>query len=376
MTPATQVERLSNLISAAAAVVGEVDLDRVLRRLLTEARAATGARYAALGVLGPHGVLSDFIHEGFDNETVRRIGSFPQGRGVLGTVVREKKTIVVDEISTHADSYGFPEGHPTMKAFLGVPLRAGDSVFGNLYLTEKPGGFDESDVSLVEALAVIGGSAVSTARLRERLEAIAIVEDRDRIARDLHDTIIQDLFAIGLGLQGLSDRVTEESISTVLDQAVDQVHGTVETLRKYIYQLKSADDTRSSLSNQIGEIADRMGSAYPTLITLRIEGDIDTIEFRTGEEILKLVTEAVSNALRHSQAEEVVIQASRDGEGFTLSVKDDGFGFELDEVRRGMGLINMRERVQRLGGQLEIESAVGDGTTVVIRLPGLWPASR
>jgi len=129
--------------------------------------------------------------------------------------------------------------------FSGVPLRAGDSVFGNLYLTDKPGGFDESDVSLIEALAVIGGSAVSTARLRERLEAIAIVEDRDRIAGDLHDIIIQDLFAIGLGIQGLSDRVTEESISTVLDEAVDQLHQTVETLRMYIHELRSADDTRS-----------------------------------------------------------------------------------------------------------------------------------
>ncbi len=127
--------------------------------------------------------------------------------------------------------------------FSGVPLRAGDSVFGNFYLTDKPGGFDESDVSLIEALALVGGSAVSTARLRERLEAIAIVEDRDRIAGDLHDTIIQDLFAIGI--QGLSDRVTEESISTVLDEAVDQLHQTVETLRMYIHELRSADDTRS-----------------------------------------------------------------------------------------------------------------------------------
>ncbi len=371
MTEATQVERLSNLIGAAAAVVGEVDLDRVLRRLVTEARAATGAKYAALGVLGAHGVLSDFIHEGFDDETVRRIGSFPQGRGLLGTVVRDKTTIVVDEISTHPDSYGFPDGHPIMESFLGVPLRAGDSVFGNPYLTHKPGGFNQSDVSLIEALAVIGGSAVSTARLRERLEAIAIVEDRDRIARDLHDTIIQDLFAIGLGIQGLSDRVTEESVSQVLDQAVDQLHGTVETLRRYIYELKSPVGDRSVLSSQIDELADRMGSAYPTRITFTIEGDVDTIEPRTAEEIMKLVTEAVSNALRHSQAEEVTIHVGRDGVGLTLSIKDNGLGFEMEKVRHGMGLINMAERVQRLGGQLEIESAVGDGTSVAIQLPRL-----
>lgn len=371
MTKATQVERLSDLISAAAAVVGEVDLDRVLRRLVREARAATGAKYAALGVLGPHGVLSDFLHDGLDDEVVRRIGSFPQGRGVLGTVVREKRIIVVDEISTHPDSYGFPDGHPVMESFLGVPLRAGNSVFGNLYLTDKPGGFNESDVSLIEALAVIGGSVVSTARLRERLEAIAIVEDRDRIARDLHDTIIQDLFAIGLGIQGLSDRVTEESISGVLDQAVDQLHSTVETLRRYIYELRSPDDTRTKLSSRIGELADRMGSAYPTRITFTTEGDVDAIESRTADEIMKLVTEAVSNALRHAKAEEVVIHVSREGHGLTLSVKDDGVGFEMDEVQSGMGLFNMRERVQRLGGHLQIESGAGDATTVAIQFPRL-----
>jgi signal transduction histidine kinase len=371
MTSAKQVERLFDLISAAAAVVGEVDLDLVLRRLVSEARTATGARYAALGVLGPHGVLSDFIYEGIDAETALAIGTPPQGRGVLGTVVREKKTIVVDEISAHPDTFGFPEGHPPMEAFLGVPLRAGASVFGNLYLAEKSGGFDESDVALVEALAVIGGSAVNTARLRERLEAVAIVEDRDRIARDLHDSVIQDLFAIGLSLQGLSHRVTETSITTVLSEAVDQLHGTVEALRKYIYELRTADEFRKGLSGQMADLTERMGSAYPTLITLVVDGDIDDIDVRTAEEVMKLVTEAVSNALRHSQAEVVTIRASRDDVDLRLSVSDDGLGFELDDVQKGMGLINMRERAQRLGGQFEIESEVGSGTKVSIRLSGL-----
>jgi signal transduction histidine kinase len=258
-----------------------------------------------------------------------------------------------------------------MEAFLGVPLRAGASVFGNLYLAEKSGGFDESDVALVEALAVIGGSAVNTARLRERLEAVAIVEDRDRIARDLHDSVIQDLFAIGLSLQGLSHRVTETSITTVLSEAVDQLHGTVEALRKYIYELRTADEFRKGLSGQMADLTERMGSAYPTLITLVVDGDIDDIDVRTAEEVMKLVTEAVSNALRHSQAEVVTIRASRDDVDLRLSVSDDGLGFELDDVQKGMGLINMRERAQRLGGQFEIESEVGSGTKVSIRLSGL-----
>lgn len=371
MTPPTQVERLSALIDAAAAVVGEVDLDHVLRRLVGEARSATGAQYCALGVLGSHGVLSDFIYEGVDEETTREIGSLPLGRGVLGTVVREKKTIVLDEIAAHPDAFGFPEGHPLMTSFLGVPVRAGTTVFGNLYLTDKPGGFDNADVTVVEALAVIAGSAVSTARLRERLKSIAIVEDRDRIARDLHDSVIQDLFAIGLSLQGLSDRVSEESTSETLNRVVDQLHGTVETLRRYIYELKSADDLRERFSAQLADLGERMANAYPTVINLDLEGDLDGIERRISEELVKLVTEAMSNALRHSKADEVTIRALRDERGVEIGISDNGTGFEIKRVEGGMGLVNMRERVQLLGGEFSIDAVPGSGTTVLIRLPGL-----
>lgn len=370
MTTPAQVERLSSLMSAAAAVVGEVDLDHVLRRLVTEARVATGARYAALGVIGPHGVLSDFIFEGVDDDVANKIGSLPQGRGVLGTVVRERKTIMVDDIASHEESFGFPDGHPPMTSFLGVPLRAGQTVFGNLYMADKPGSFDESDATLVEALAVIAGSAVSTARLHERLKSIAIVEDRDRIARDLHDSIIQDLFAVGLSLQGLSERVADDSSSAVLDTAVDQLHSSVETLRKYIYELRAADEFREKLSGQLAGLVERMGNAYPTRISLDLRGDVDGIELRVAEELLKLVTEAVSNALRHSRAEDVTIEATRDADGLTISVVDDGAGFDIEKVDRGMGLISMRERVLRLGGEFHIEAMPGKGTAVSIRLPG------
>lgn len=371
MTGPTQVERLSALIDAAAAVVGEIDLDHVLRRLVTEARATTGARYAALGVLGPHGILSDFIYEGVDRSVATKIGSLPLGRGVLGTVVRERQTIVLEDISAHADSYGFPEGHPVMTSFLGVPVRTGETVFGNLYITDKPGGFDENDVTVVEALAVIAGSAVSTARLRERLKATAIVEDRDRIARDLHDSVIQDLFAVGLSLQGLSSRLTIESNSAVLDTAVDQLHSVVETLRKYIYELRAADHYREGLSGMLTDLVERMGNAYPTRVSLDLEGELDTVEIRVAEELLKLITEAVSNALRHSRAEEVTVRAVRNAESLTISIEDDGAGFNLQGVDRGMGLINMRERVRRLGGEFHIEAVPDQGTVVSIRLPGL-----
>jgi GAF domain-containing protein len=207
VTQTPGLDRIASLISGAAAVVGEADLGDLLRRLVAEARSATGARYAALGVLGEHGVISEFIYEGVDEATARIIGHLPTGRGVLGTVIRENTTIVLERISDHPDSYGFPPGHPHMSTFLGVPVAVEDSAFGNLYLTDKKGGFDDNDVVLIQALSRIAGAAVHTSRLQGRLRSLAVVEERNRIARDLHDSVIQDLFAVGLGLQSLAARL-------------------------------------------------------------------------------------------------------------------------------------------------------------------------
>ncbi len=363
------IGRLSGLISAAAAVVGEIDLDRVLRRLVSEARSATGAEYAALGVIGPHNVLSDFIYEGVGEETAREIGALPVGRGVLGTVVRKRQTILLDDLSTHPDFQGFPPGHPIMTNFLGVPVRAGETVYGNLYLADKPGGFTAEDAAVVEALAVIAGSAVNTARLRERLKSMAVVEDRNRIARDLHDTIIQDLFAVGLTIQSLSDRMPDDATSSMLNDAVDRLDKAVEDLRGYIYELRVSDELRRKLDQQLAELVERMGGAYPAEVSLVTSGDFSDIDPLFTEEALKLVTEALSNALRHARAERVEVSAASEGEWLRLEVGDDGIGFDLETAGRGMGLVNMRDRVHRLGGEFELESTEGAGTKVTIRLP-------
>lgn len=371
MTVVPLVERLSGLVDAAAAVVGEADLSQVLRRLVTEARSATGASYAALGVIGSHGVLTDFIHEGIDRAEAERIGSLPRGRGVLGTVVREKRTIVVDDISEHPDSYGFPEHHPQMKSFLGVPVRAGDEVYGNLYLTEKAGGFGPEDVVLVEALAVIAGSAVNTARLRDRLTAMAVIEDRHRIARELHDTIIQDLFAIGLSLQGQAERAESESASVILSDAVDRLDASVEALRGYIYELRSTEDERPHLGARLQALAERMAAIYPAQVSVLAE-TVTALSAGLEDQVLRVAQEAISNALRHSGALRVELTLTNSEQGVTLKVADTGAGFDPDSILGGMGLVNMRERMERIGGSLQVISGPGQGTTVIafIPLPG------
>jgi signal transduction histidine kinase len=367
MTQSMTVQRLPALIEAAAAVVGAGDLEQVLRRLVSEARAATGARYAALGVLGEHGVLSEFVHEGMSPDQVERIGSLPMGRGVLGVVVRENRTIRLDSISDHPDSYGFPPNHPPMDSFLGVPVVAGANAFGNLYLTEKSGGFTDDDVTMAEALSRIAGSAVTRVRLHQRLRSIAVVEDRERIARDLHDSVIQDLFAVGLGLQSISEQVSDSSAAVRLEDAIDRLDKAVEALRAYIFQLRTTRGRRQ-LDERLQELVSRMGSAYPTAVALEI-GSPGLGNELLEDEVVKFVTEALSNALRHSGGTHIEVIVEVDEEWCKVMVRDDGSGFDPSVLTRGMGLANLSARAATLGGSVEIASAPGSGTTVEARLP-------
>ncbi|HEX9864951.1 MAG TPA: GAF domain-containing sensor histidine kinase [Acidimicrobiia bacterium] len=361
------VQRLPELIEAAAAVVGAGDLENVLRRLVGEARASTGAKYAALGVIGEHGVLTEFIHEGLSAEQASQIGSLPTGRGVLGLVVRENRTIILQSISDHPDSFGFPPNHPQMTTFLGVPVTVGGRAFGNLYLTEKSEGFTEDDVILIEALSRIAGSAVTTARLHRRLQSIAVGEDRERIARDLHDSVIQDLFAVGLGLQGITERVNDVDAARTLEDAVDRLDAAVETLRSYIFQLRSTGVHRQ-LDDRLQEIVSRLGSAYPTAVTLELE-TIALGSDRLEDEVVKIVTEALSNALRHSGGSRIEVVVGSDSASCLIVVRDDGRGFDPDGPHSGMGLANLVTRAADLGGSVEIDSAPGSGTTVKVTLP-------
>lgn len=367
MTNENGLTRLAPLISEAASVEGEADLGRVLRTLVTEVMAATGAPYVAMGVIGEHQVLSDFVYEGITKDHADRIGHLPTGRGVLGTVMRENQTIILERISDHPDSVGFPDNHPPMEAFLGVPVSVGGETFGNLYLTDKDGGFTDEDVAVVQALGRIAGAAIQTARLQGRLRQMAVVEDRQRIARDLHDSVIQDLFAVGLGLQGLSTRIEDEAIAGTLHESIDTLDEAVGTLRRYVFELKDAARPTLGMDERIQTLVARMGTVYPANVRLTIE-DFESRD--SDDELLMIVTEALSNALRHSHAGAVEIELVREGGEQVLRVSDDGVGFvPPNDTGRGMGVANMRVRARGLGGEMTIAGNESGGTTVEVRIP-------
>src|SRR5918993_5677482 len=195
---------LRQLLDAVLTVGMDLDLPAMLERIVEAAVELVGATYGALGVLDDSGTrLAQFITVGIDDETHRAIGDLPEGHGILGLLIVDAKPLRLPDLSEHPDSYGFPPNHPPMRSFLGVPIRVRDEVFGNLYLTDKTSAevFTDIDEELVVALAAAAGVAIENARLHNLVREMALLEDRERIARDLHDTVIQRLFATGLRLQ-------------------------------------------------------------------------------------------------------------------------------------------------------------------------------
>jgi signal transduction histidine kinase len=364
-------ERIAGLVEGAASVAGQVELSGLLRSTVEIAMELTGARYGALGVLGEQGSLVHFIPVGMDARTAAAIPHPPQGLGVLGTITRAGRTIRIDDIAAHPDAGGFPAGHPPMRTFLGVPVRVGSRVFGNLYLADKPQGFTEEDETLVEFLAVTAGSAVSTLRLQERLRRAALLEERERIARDLHDSIIQDLFAVGLSIQAQVNRIDPvlAEVRCRLDEAVEKLDETISALRRFIFDLRPPVWARPSLRQELADLVGQLAGPFQARVALDFSCPTDLIPPHLGDELTAVVKEALSNALRHSGARDIDVRVDGDPTRLVVSVADDGSGFDPARARRGLGLANMAVRVEAAGGSFTLDTVAGRGTVVRASFP-------
>lgn len=358
----TERHSLTDLVKAAADVAGQTQLDELLRTTVRLAREATSSQYAAMGVLGAHNTLREFLHLGMEPVAEEQIGHLPIGHGVLGTLIHDPQTVRVDDISQHPDSVGFPDHHPPMTTFLGVPVRAGGSVFGNLYLTDKPGGYTDDDEVLVEALAAIAGGAISSLRLRQRLSDLVLAEDRERIARDLHDAVIQDLFAVGLSLQATTLQLEDDRIRQRMDDAVDRIDTAISSLRTFIFDLRSLGTLNTTLAHTLDDMLSRIAGGKATW-AVDLSEDVGKIDSHILDNALLVIREAVSNALRHGGATHLRVALERVDRGARLVITDNGHGFDPERASTGMGVANMKARSTDEGGQFAIETSPM-GTTV------------
>lgn len=492
------------------AVAADLELTEVLSRIVAAACELVDARYGALGVLDREGgQVVEFVTHGITAAERVAIGGLPRGLGVLGLLIREPVPLRLDDIAAHPDSVGFPDHHPPMRTFLGVPIRLRDTIFGNLYLTQKRNGepFSAEDEAVLVGLAAAAGVAIENARLLERSrqqsawlatsaeltrrllrgtpeheamtllvdrasaharaaggfvalsddaghlrvvaptpgaeplaesdaataravlgldgtgptvlapisvgteefgllalgweegeEAVAeslrdlvvqlaaqtglalaasraqqdrsrlaVVEDRDRIARDMHDHVIQRLFATGLSLQAASRFATHPLVRERLEEAVDSLDVAIKDIRQTIFELhrtRAASDFRADLARVAAEAEDGLGFGP----VLRVSEHLDGLGGALEADILAVVREGLTNIARHARAgaAEVTVQRA-DGE-VTVEVHDDGLGIGSRDERRS-GLANLADRATARRGQLRTGPVDGGGTSLVWRVP-------
>jgi signal transduction histidine kinase len=472
----------AGLFSAVVAVAAGLELRSTLRRIVTAAVDLSDATYGALGVIDEMGKVSEFIHVGMDAATVETIGAPPTGRGVLGVLIDHPLPIRLDDLMDHPGAAGFPEGHPPMHSFLGVPVRVRGRVFGNLYLTEKRGGirFTAEDEQTVTALAAAAAVAIENARLfehtrmrgrwqealtsidavvfagatpaevmaeaadyarditgadaglvvvdgegdgqlpagcahavtvpvatpershgslvlgwidplrqmspenvelarafaaqvavtvslaqsRSEQERLAVYEDRDRIARDLHDLVIQRLFATGMMVQGtLRSDSLEDDVRKRLTRVVDELDETIKEIRQTIFALHepvelSTDSVRGLVLREVSQSAALLGFTP----SVRFVGPVDSVTTAMlNDHLIAVLREALTNAAKHARASTVEILVQFADGVLALSVTDDGVG--IGDSGRMSGLANITARASELGGVCAVERVDDAGGT-------------
>lgn len=530
----TSRERLRALLDAVVGIGTDLDLRSTLQRIVASACELVGARYGALGVIGPDRLLHDFITHGIGPELHAKIGDLPHGRGVLGLLIDDPRPVRMPDITQHPNSYGFPPNHPPMHSFLGVPVRIRDQVFGNLYLAEKQGSaeFTEDDEEIVVALAAAAGVAIENARLyalahrrerwlaaaaeittlllgevrrtdalalvarrarevadaelalvllydddadhftvevvdgptvqaralvgtalpaadtsfaepvtrgdhhlvedlahaapwpavlhtgpavvsplatadtlhgvlmiahspehkgvtdgdvallgsfagqaalamerargQEERELLVVLEDRERIARDLHDVVIQRLFATGLQLQSAAPMAARPDVAKRINAAVDDLDATIKDIRRTIFELRTP--MSAALRTEIREAVSVAAESLGYRPQLELNGPIDSaVPDEVRPDLTAVLREALSNAVRHAQASRVSVTVSVDAGQVSVTVTDDGVG--CDPAAARSGLVNLRERAERHGGLFEVRRAEPKGTEVRWQVP-------
>jgi len=371
---------VNRLLDVILPVASDLSLPVVLERIVEAACELVGARYGALGVLAEDNTLAEFITVGIDAETIERIGPPPQGHGVLGLLIWDPKPVRMDDIAEHASSFGFPPEHPAMHSFLGAPVLVRDRVFGNLYLTEKRDAprFTKEDEELVVGLAAVAGVAIENARLHARVRDAAVIEDRERIARDLHDTVIQQLYATGMSLTAALRHATVPEVRERIEQSIDDLDRTMRSIRSTIFALEAADREHSAgLRSDIVKLVTRSENALGFPPRLTLDGLVDTlVPEGVADHLLAALRESLSNVAKHAHAHRVDVEVTvAAGGDVTVRVSDDGVGVG-DGAGAGKGLRNLAERATALGGAFTTTPRDAGGTVAEWRVPLDRPTTR
>jgi signal transduction histidine kinase len=352
------------LSEAVLQIASETKVEPVLQRLVHTARELVGARYAALGIPDGRGGFAKFLTSGMSDELIDEIGPLPRTHGLLGAMLTDPDSFRTDDVTADQRFEWWPPEHPRMRSFLGVPIVAKGSILGAIYLTDKHDAdeFDEADQHLIELFAAHAAIAIENARLFERSRELTVVEERNRLARDLHDSVVQTLFSLSLVAEAVRNGADGE-----IEQVSDLARSALAELRSIVFELRPADLAAEGLVTTLVKHAEVLRRVFGQDIHIDVRSE-RVLEPGAELELFRIAQEALTNALKHAQASRVDVIVDLDATPSRIEVRDDGVGFDPDAPQtraRHLGLTSMEERAAAIGGKVSIDASPGRGTSVI-----------
>lgn len=388
LSASRQATQLQALHTAGLTLSSDLGLENVLARIVDLARQLTGARYGALAVVDEGGRIVRFLTAGLTAQERAALADPPTGRGLLGDIFADDRPIRVADIAADPRSIGFPPGHPPMRTFLGTPIVLHGRRYGNLYLTDKqsPSGpipFAQDDERLVSLFAAQAAIAMDNARLHGEIEGLATALERERIARELHDSLAQALGYIRLQTAIGRDALAQQQpvVAAALTRIDDAASDAYAEVREAILGLRSGgtgDERR--LVDALAEYLHRYREQTGVAIDLTVGPGVDSAGLAPTVEVqlVRIIQEALANVRKHARTAHAQLNldlVTRSGEPRIRAViADEGRGFDLNLSASGaraahFGLAVMRERAEGVGGTLTVASAPDRGTRVTVEMP-------
>jgi len=369
-------ERLIALHKASLELVKDVSLDRLLERIAAVACEQSDARYAALGVLDDDGKLVKFISVGMTEDEIKRIAHPPVGKGLIGELMDTEIPLRMRVLQEHPHSVGFPANHPPMVSFLGVPILSAARQLGQIYLTEKIDApeFTADDEKIIQMLAAYAAAAIQNARLHENTHRLAVLEERERIGMDLHDGIIQSIYGVGLALEGTLHSIEEDPADAKnrIQQSIDGLNQAIRDLRSYILDLRPRQMGNDGLINGLKRLGTEFRANSGTeVVLIRPETEFVELPPLQSLALFHICQEALANTAKHAKARKVEISLWSTEERALMEIRDDSKGFDMETKSQniGHGLANMQTRAQSVGGDVDVSSMPGEGTTILAWVP-------
>ncbi|HEX8968925.1 MAG TPA: GAF domain-containing protein [Chloroflexota bacterium] len=378
-----QNRELLALHEAGLDVAGELSPERVLQKVVDRATDLLGARYGALSVAAADGQVETFVTHGITPEERTLIGPPPTGHGLLSVVLTEGQRLRLADVTRDPRSIGFPAHHPIIHSLLAVPITSGGRILGNLYLGDKPDGqpFTQEDEDTLVRFATQAGLAIENARLHRRVHDLAITEERERIAREMHDSLAQVLGYVNTKAQAVQELIRSgqmERAGQQVGQLSEAARAAYADVREGILGLRTSLGPKRGLLDALGEYVDRWREQSGVQASIVVEPDggrLAALSPSAELQLLRIVQEALANVRKHAGAARVQIRLVETSRTVEAVVEDDGRGFDprrargSDDALPHFGLATMRERAESVGGTLEIDSSPTQGTRVIARLP-------